>query len=189
MWRIPLPPSSSSRATSKAKGDNSKAKGKVKGKKPAAATSGGSSSPQQQQQPEAYRAPAPAFPLGGAVPAVADVGVNPLVPMLATASAKTAAAGRSSRIARTVQVNVAAEQQQDDVLQQDISQSLHITPMKPLAAGAGESEQEVTVATAAAGGSRGVGMVTRRRRLWAQKAAADGGDVQQVGFKARIVDL
>lgn len=131
MWRIPLPARQNSKASNKGKG---KASGKA--------------------QQQLSRPPAPAFPLGGAVPALADVGVNPLAPILAATSqsmaaalaAAAAAAAESEADAGNLQVAPSAA----DVLQPAATSlgeqhlpDLQPTPVKPLAA---QLEQAVGVA-------------------------------------------
>ena len=93
MWRIPLPPAA---ARQSSKGNGNKAKGKASSK----GTLYGCQEP--------YRAPAPAFPLGGAVPALADVGVNPAAPALAAPHASTTAAAAAAAAATATPTAAAA---------------------------------------------------------------------------------
>jgi hypothetical protein len=145
MWRIPLP------AAKRAAGSTS-----------AAAKAAGETPSKKARQAQAL-----ASPLGAAVAAVADVGVNVFAPAVA---AGTVAA------ALKVSACVASQQQQQPE-QLDVGQP--ITPEKA-APGRPEDSSDYSALTAAAAGAglgqgSGEGMMTRRRLRWAAGAAVPGG--------------
>jgi hypothetical protein len=186
MWRIPLPPQSARQSSKQSSGSKGKSK-----------------TQQQQQQQELYRAPAPAFPLGGPVPAVADVGVNPMAPVLAAPSANdrmstatlaapaAAAAATGAAYYQPSGEGVLAGQHAAGAAGVDVAEQagLLVTPAKPqapsaqaAAGGAADAAVQQMAGTGtgtgagelAAAAAAGEGVMTRRQLRWAQQQKATG---------------
>lgn len=106
------------------------------------------------------------------MPAVADVGVNPLVAVQAAASIHI----RGAAAAAGVQAAVALVDAEPAVAPQTKQQA---TPSKPMAAASDIGDRP--------------GVVTRRQLRWRQEAAGEGalrgGGGGGAGYKARVVDL